>query len=170
MEELAITGAPRSDSAPQSGAAVPECSAEETLARRTSGHMKVRPGPASILIAEDNYLIAAEMEMVLAQAGFEIAGIAASAEEALALAAAKRPELVLMDVGLGGQRDGIDVAIELFRNHGIRAIFATADHDESVRERAKPASPLAWLPKPYSREALVAVVRRAVHQLQGGTG
>jgi two-component system, response regulator PdtaR len=68
-----------------------------------------------------------------------------------------------------GRRDGIDAAVELFRNHGVRAIFATAHCDDDARRRAQPAFPLAWLRKPYTVDSLVAAVRRAFHQLQGET-
>ena len=84
--------------------------------------------------------------------------MAASAEKALALAVAKPPALVIMDVRLRGRRDGIDAALELFSRHGIRVVFATAHDDGSVRRRARPASPLAWLPKPYSMASLVATL------------
>jgi DNA-binding NarL/FixJ family response regulator len=132
----------------------------------TAGGAKQSGLAARILIAEDDYLIAAQMEAALTDAGFEIAGIASSAEEALALAAARRPTLVVMDVRLGGRRDGIDAALELFASQGIRCVFATAHHDAKVRARAQPAAPLAWVPKPYAMPALVGAVQRAFRELQ----
>jgi two-component system, response regulator PdtaR len=122
--------------------------------------------PARILIVEDDYLVAMQMEAALTDAGFEIAGVASSAEEALELAAARGPALVVMDVRLGGRRDGIDAALELFGSHAIRCVFATAHYDAKVRARAQPAAPLAWLPKPYAMPALVGAVRRAFRELQ----
>lgn len=119
------------------------------------------------MIVEDDYLIASEIEHALLEAGFEIAGVAASAAEAVEMAAARRPTLAVMDVRLTGPRDGIDIALELFGTHGIRCIFATAHLNPQARERARPAQPLAWVPKPYAMHALVAAVRRAVQDLQG---
>ena len=122
--------------------------------------------PPRILILEDNYLIATQIEAALMQAGFDIAGIASSAEEATELAASERPALVVADIRLAGKRDGIDAAIQLFRDHGIRSIFATAHHNQETRRRAKPANPLGWLPKPYTMAALLQLVRQALSDIR----
>jgi len=119
-----------------------------------------------ILIVEDDYLVATEIEAALADAGFDLAGVAASAEEALQLAAAQRPSLVVMDIRLAGDRDGIDAAIELFREHGIRCIFATAHYDADTRSRAVAAAPLGWLQKPYAVATLLQMVRQALRDLR----
>jgi DNA-binding NarL/FixJ family response regulator len=121
---------------------------------------------ARILIVEDEYLVALEMEGQLTEAGFEIVGIAGSAEEAVTHGAAQRHELVIMDIRLKGRRDGIDAALELFAQHGIRCVFVTAHHDAEARARAQAANPLAWLPKPYSMPSLIDVVRRALRSLR----
>ncbi len=118
-----------------------------------------------ILIVEDDFLVAMQMESALADAGFEIAGIASSGEDAIELAMSERPRLVVMDVRLAGDRDGIDTAVTLFAEHGIRSIFATAHHDEHARRRADPAVPLGWLAKPYTMTSLVTMVRRALDEL-----
>jgi hypothetical protein len=89
-----------------------------------------RPGqPVKILVVEDDYLVAIQMEQTLSDAGFEVAGVVASAEAAIDAAAAQRVALVIMDIRLAGRRDGVDAAIELFGRHGIRSIFATAHMD-----------------------------------------
>jgi two-component system, response regulator PdtaR len=119
-----------------------------------------------ILIVEDDVLIASQMEASLADDGFEIAGIASTCEEALQLAEAKSPTLVVMDIRLAGDRDGIDTALELFRLHGIRCIFASAHSDDATRLRAAPAAPLGWLQKPYMMASLTALVRAAVRELR----
>lgn len=121
--------------------------------------------PARILVVEDDFLVAAQIEIALSDAGFDVAGVAASADEALALAQARRPALVVMDVRLAGERDGVHAAAEIFRKLGIRCIFATAHHDRQLLERAKPAMPLGWLQKPYSMVSLVNAVRRALKEL-----
>ncbi len=115
-----------------------------------------------ILVVEDDFLIASQAEVALQDAGFTLIGVAASAEEAIRLATVHRPALVIMDIRLAGQRDGVDAAIELFTEHGIRSIFATAHTDQSVIQRAAAANPIAWLQKPYSTESLVGAVRQAL--------
>jgi two-component system, response regulator PdtaR len=121
-----------------------------------------------IVIVEDDYLVASEMEGALTEAGFEVAAVASSAEEILDLAATARPALAVMDIRLRGARDGIDAALELFAKHGIRCIFATAHQTPQTRARAEPAKPLAWVPKPYVMPALIDAVRRAVRDLREG--
>jgi CheY-like chemotaxis protein len=107
------------------------------FSRNESSRSTKKPGqPARILIVEDDYLVAMQIEAALTEAGFEIAGVASTAEEALELAAERSPAVVVMDVRLGGRRDGIDTALELFGRHGIRCVFATAHYDAKVRARA----------------------------------
>jgi two-component system, response regulator PdtaR len=120
----------------------------------------------SILIVEDEFLIALQVEDALIDAGFTLAGTVASAEDAIRRATAHRPALAIMDIRLAGKRDGIDAALELFRDHGIRCIFATAHADQEVMRRAQPANPLGWLQKPYTMPSLVAAVRSALEQLR----
>jgi DNA-binding response OmpR family regulator len=122
--------------------------------------------PARILVVEDDYLASIQAEAALTEAGFEVVGVANTADAALRLASLERPELVIMDVRLAGERDGVDVALDLFRIYGIRSIFATAHYDERVRERARPAEPLGWLPKPYPMEALAALAKRCLHEVR----
>ena len=121
-----------------------------------------------ILIVEDDFLIAAQIEATLKAAGFAVTGIASSAAEALEYATADRPLLCVMDIRLSGDRDGVDAALELFRAYRIRSIFATAHSDSEVRRRAAPADPLGWLQKPYTMSALIYMVRQAVNDLRGG--
>jgi DNA-binding NarL/FixJ family response regulator len=125
------------------------------------------PAPSRIMIVEDDFLVAFDMEAALTEAGFMIAGVASSAEEALELAEAHRPVLAVMDIRLAGQRDGIDAALDLFGTHGIRCVFASAHHDEGTRARAQPARPHAWVTKPYAMASLIEAVRVALQDLRG---
>lgn len=68
-----------------------------------------------------------------------------------------------MDIRLAGDRNGVEVARELFRSLGLRSIFATAHSEEPVRRRAKAAQPL---PKPYTMDALCALVRRSLEAIR----
>ena len=119
-----------------------------------------------IMIVDDDYLIASQIEVALMDAGYEIVGIESSAEGALKCAAEERPALAIMDISLTGARDGIDAALELFARHGIRCIFATAHSNDVARARAAPAVPLEWVPKPYPMPVLLAAVGRALRQLR----
>jgi DNA-binding NarL/FixJ family response regulator len=118
-----------------------------------------------ILLVEDDFLVGMEMETGLEEAGYEVAGIAATAEDAVALAARRRPALVVMDIRLAGDRDGIDAAIEIFHTLGIRSIFASAHGDLRTRARAEAAQPLGWVAKPYRVETLLKAVEEALGRL-----
>jgi DNA-binding NarL/FixJ family response regulator len=120
---------------------------------------------APILVVEDDFLVAMQVEAALTEAGYALLGTAAAGEEALDIVAATRPGLVLMDIRLAGTMDGVEAALELFRRHGIRCIFATAHQDPEVRRRAAPAKPLAWLGKPYSMPTLLEAVRQGFADL-----
>ena len=120
--------------------------------------------PVRVLVVEDDFLIATQMEIALTEADFVVT-LAASAEQAIAIAKADRPALAVMDVRLAGKRDGIDAALQLFRDYQIRCIFATAHQDKEVQRRAQPALPLAWLRKPYSMVMLVETIRRGLKEL-----
>lgn len=121
------------------------------------------PSRGRVLIVEDEYFVALEAEDSLTEAGFEVVGMAATAEEAVGMAEAGRPDLVLMDVRLAGARDGIDAAAEIRARLGIPSLFATAHSDAATRSRGDDvASPLGWLAKPYTPGELAAAVAGAI--------
>ncbi|WP_246650296.1 response regulator [Rhizobium laguerreae] len=120
--------------------------------------------PIRILIVEDEFLIALELEYRLRDAGFEVIGIAATAGEALSIAASDRPALAIMDIRLADRTDGIQAAIELNATLGVRSIFASAHADPETRKRATAASPIGWLQKPYQAEALINLIRQHLGQ------
>lgn len=117
-----------------------------------------------VLVVEDDFLIATQMEIALTEAGFAPT-LVGSAEDAIAIVKVQRPALAVIDIRLAGKRDGIDAAVQLFRDYHIRCIFATAYQDEEAQRRARPAEPLAWLRKPYTMTMLVEAVRRGLKEL-----
>lgn len=120
-----------------------------------------------ILIIEDDLMIATQIEDALIDAGFDVVGIATTREEAIEAARNGSPDFAVADIKLAGDSDGIDTALELFRLHGIRCIFASAHSDHEARQRAAPAAPLGWLQKPYSMALLADMVRTAAKEVRG---
>jgi DNA-binding NarL/FixJ family response regulator len=120
-----------------------------------------------ILIVEDDFFVALDLEAGLTDAGMKVIGPARTAEEAVALARAEKPRLAVMDIRLASARDGIDAALDLYRDLGTRSIFASAHADSTFRKRAEPALPLGWLQKPYTVDAVVSTVRQAIETLDG---
>ena len=137
----------------------PQSAAEAAFRDVAENSTRLHDTPARILIVEDDYFVATALEEDLADAGFEVVGIAVTAEEALHLADLHRPALAVMDIRLAGARDGIDAAVELRSQFGIGSIFATAHGDETTRARAKKAEPLGWLIKPYSAKTVLETIR-----------
>jgi two-component system, response regulator PdtaR len=115
-----------------------------------------------VLIVEDEFFVALDLETTLLAAGFEVVGVANNAADAVRLAEAHQPCLIVMDVRLAGERDGVDAAIEIFERFGIRSVFASAHNDPGTRARAARANAAGWLAKPYSSDSLLAAVEAAI--------
>lgn len=116
------------------------------------------------LIVEDEFLIALDLEAAMTGLGFEICGLAPNAEKARSLAMSHQPDVVLVDVYLGGARDGIETARWLREVCDVSVVFVTAHTDVATVERirqAVPGSPI--VSKPVYRERLAEAVAAAVH-------
>lgn len=106
-----------------------------------------------------------EIEAALEQGGYDCVGVAATAGEALALAGSAGPQLVLMDIRLRGNDDGVDVAKELRNRFGLRCLFISAHADVATKQRAASADPLGWLPKPFSTPQLLQTLEAVKAEL-----
>jgi DNA-binding NarL/FixJ family response regulator len=115
-----------------------------------------------ILIVEDDYFVAIELEHRLQEAGYEVIGIATTASEAVEFAREGNPALAIMDIRLAGNSDGVDAAIKLADLYNVPSIFASAHSDAHTRQRAERARPRGWVSKPYSPETVIAAVRAAL--------
>ncbi len=118
---------------------------------------------ARILIAEDERLLADELQDRLTHLGFTVVGIAATADDAVARARQAAPDLVLMDIHLKGERDGISAAIAI-ASLDVPVIFLTAHSDAATVERAKAAAPVGYLIKPIRERELHITVMMALHK------
>jgi len=121
-----------------------------------------RSKPISILIVEDESLIASYIEEVLGESGFHVAGIAASGPEALSLAAECSPDLALVDIRLTGPIDGIELACQLRTKFAVPAIFLSGLIDPETTERARAAHPLGLLAKPFLPSQVFNAIQRAL--------
>jgi CheY-like chemotaxis protein len=121
--------------------------------------------PVSILIVEDEALIASYIEEVLASSGYSVSGIAASGAEALSLAAEHHPSLALVDIRLNGPIDGIDLACQLRGAFDVPTIFLSGQVDPRVVERARAARPLGFLTKPFLPSQVFNTIERAIDLL-----
>lgn len=115
-----------------------------------------------ILIVEDEVIIAMDIAMQLRVLGYEPLGPATTGEQAIEMAARLRPHLVLMDIHLGSQMDGITAAQEIREQSDIPCVFLSAFTGEESKSRAKLTNPAGYLSKPFweddLRNLLVAVL------------
>jgi two-component system, response regulator PdtaR len=116
-----------------------------------------------ILIVDDELWAALDMEWVVQTLGHEVVGPAATADKALELAATMRPNLVLMDVRLANNSDGVAAAIEIRERFDIPSLFVTAHGDSMTRDRAAAARPLGFIEKPFSPESLARTIEVALN-------
>jgi CheY-like chemotaxis protein len=134
-----------------------------TRSQDSGGPGKQPAPPARILLVEDDYFVALSSEDALSDAGHDVVGVAANADDAVALAGAERPDLVVMDIRLSGLRDGIDAAKEIRDRFAIPSIFVTAQADPGTRQRGeREAHPLGWLMKPFAASELADAVADAL--------
>ncbi|MBI5586106.1 MAG: response regulator, partial [Deltaproteobacteria bacterium] len=122
-------------------------------------------GQTKLLIVEDEFIVAANLQADLEDQGYTVVGQADSGEEALALAADRRPDLALMDIRLKGGMDGVETARRLRQELDIPVIFLTAYADERQLERVTHCEPLGYLLKPYEPRELRAIVDIALYRL-----
>lgn len=118
--------------------------------------------PAKILLVEDEAIIAMDVEARLLSLGYEVVGVAATAEEALALAEEFRPGLALMDINIRGPHDGLYAAGELRARFDIPSVMVTAYSDDETIRRSAAVQPLGYLIKPISERDVKAAVEVAL--------
>ncbi len=119
---------------------------------------------ARILIVEDEPLVAQDIRLNLEALGWGVVGVTASGREAVALAGELRPDLVLMDIVLSGDMDGIQAAGRIGTEYDIPVVYLTAYADEDYLHRAKITDPLGYILKPYTQRELQAVITLALYR------
>ena len=124
--------------------------------------------PIKILVVEDEMIIAAKISMHLTNLGYEVTGILPRGEEALVSVEENRPDIVLMDIRLKGDINGIDTAIRMQKNADIPVIFLTANADEATFNKAKAAKPYAFISKPYKQVDLQRAIELTISHLAAG--
>ncbi len=118
-----------------------------------------------ILLVEDELIIAADMEYMLEKMGYTITGTAMDATEALELLAANKPDLILMDINLGGKKDGVMLAEEINEKYQVPFIYTTSHTDATTIERAKKTNPVNYLIKPFKQEQLYTAIEIAMFNI-----
>jgi signal transduction histidine kinase len=118
----------------------------------------------SVMIVEDERIVAEELRRTLERMGHRVIGIASSSEGATALASERLPDLVLMDIRLEGRQDGIEAATTLQRRFRVPVIYLTAFADSSTVQRARETEPYGYLIKPFSDHQLQTTIEIAIYK------
>ena len=114
----------------------------------------MRPKLHKIQIVEDEEDVAEIIEKLIGSIGHEVVGISSSGKDAIYTAGEKNPDLVLMDIELSGEMDGIETAKQLKSLHNLPVVFVTGSYDDDTIERAKRAEPMGYIIKPVDVQEL----------------
>jgi diguanylate cyclase (GGDEF)-like protein/PAS domain S-box-containing protein len=116
-----------------------------------------------IMIVEDETIVALDLETRLKTFHFDVVSSVTTGEEAVREAEEKRPDLILMDINLDGQIDGVEAAGTIRRRFGIPIIFLTAWGDQTTLDRAKETEPYGYIIKPFEDRELYSQIEIAIH-------
>ena len=128
------------------------------------GSEPIEPDPVSILLVEDEGLIARDLEDTLTRLGYRVSGIASEGAEAIEMARVLHPQLVVMDVSLRGDVDGIEAACAIQEDAPVPVIFLTGHSDTETLQRAVLTGPLGYLIKPFQEDDLRCAIEVAIHK------
>jgi predicted glycosyltransferase/CheY-like chemotaxis protein len=117
-----------------------------------------------VLIVEDDSIVQLHLRMIVQELGYAVCGMASTEQEALTSAVETVPDLVLMDIHLSANGDGIEVARKLRVQHDTAVVFLTAYADEETVGRAQAAGALGYLVKPISKPQLRAALSTAFNE------
>ncbi|MCA9903777.1 MAG: response regulator [Anaerolineae bacterium] len=121
---------------------------------------------ANILVVEDEGIVALDIQNRLRRQGYTPIGRASSGMEALALVKEHRPDLVLMDIRIQGDMDGIETAQKIQETYDIPVVYLTAHTDEQTVQRAKVTDPYGYLIKPFEEHELQITIEIALYKHQ----
>lgn len=124
------------------------------------------PQTIHLLIVEDEYILAANLQENLEALGYRVLDIAGSAEEAIEKATILEPDLVLMDIWLQGERDGIHAAEHIWSSLQIPVIYVTGHSDTGTLERAKVTFPFGYILKPVKEKELYVAIETALNRYE----
>ncbi|GAB6110616.1 putative bifunctional diguanylate cyclase/phosphodiesterase [Desulfomicrobium salsuginis] len=125
---------------------------------------ETRRNKPSILLVEDNVIVAFDMQQRLQQLGYAVQGIVASGEEAVETVARQEPALILMDIFLDGRMDGIEAAQKILEKSQIPIIFLTGHDDEETLGRAKITETFGYIIKPAKPRDLHVAIEIALYK------
>jgi two-component system cell cycle response regulator len=124
----------------------------------------ISEGASTVLVVEDEAIIAADIQQTLVKFGYLVPSTAASGLAAIHAAKELHPQLVLMDIELRGSMDGIEAAEIIRQQMDVPIVFLTSYADEATLDRAKTAAPSGYIIKPFNERAVRTVVAMALNR------
>jgi PAS domain S-box-containing protein len=121
-------------------------------------------GPITILIVEDEKIVAMDIAGSLKAVGYEVLGIVASGQEAIDLVDKTPPDLILMDIRIKGDIDGIQTAEIIQSQNDIPIVYLTAYADDHTLARAKITVPYGYIIKPFDKKTAHTVIEMALYK------
>ena len=121
---------------------------------------------ARILIVEDEHIVALDIKRHLERFGYSVCGMYSTGEETLEDVASLMPDLILMDIKLQGDLDGVEVARAINEQYRIPVILLTAFADEETVARAKITQPFGYILKPFEERELRTTIEIALYRHQ----
>jgi CheY-like chemotaxis protein len=116
------------------------------------------------LIVEDETLIAEELRERLSRLGFAVIATVDSAEEGVSIATRERPDLILMDIRLRGEKDGAEAARDIRKVLDVPIVYLTAYSDRLTVERAKQTEHDGFILKPFLKDELQPTIEVALRR------
>ncbi len=125
---------------------------------------QIRNSNSRILVVEDDGIIATRLRNMLISMGYVVLGVAASGKRAIQQAIETRPDLVLMDIDLVGELDGIETARQIQAQFELPVIYLTACSEDALLQRAKITAPYSYLAKPVQDSEIHAAIEVALYR------
>lgn len=117
-----------------------------------------------ILVVEDEAIIAMDIQSILKKMGYIDSEVVFSGEESIEKVAARRPHLVLMDIKLKGNMDGIQAAKHIYYEYKVPVVYITAFGDENTIKRANGTSRFGYITKPFEEAELKSTIQKALYK------
>ncbi len=118
----------------------------------------------NVLVIEDESIVSKDIQHSLKKLGYNVVGAASTGEKAIELADSTKPDIILMDIMLKGEMNGIAAADEIRKNNSIPVIFLTAYADESTLSKAKITEPYGYILKPFKEIDLHTTIEMAIYK------
>ena len=119
---------------------------------------------ARIMIVDDEVIVAEDLKERLKGLGYDVVAVASTGKDAITKAEESGPDLILMDIQLKGDMDGIEAAQEIKRRYDISVVYLTAYSDQATLDRAKVTTPFGYLIKPFVERELYSTIEMALYK------